>query len=70
MCSTGTPGPAGGATTPLAWQTLIAEVDAVAEAQQVVPGSFIKTSAVFVRLQGIETLDNLNDRQRSALHGK
>ncbi len=43
--------------------TLIAEVDAVAEAQQVAPGSFTKTSAVFVRLQGIETLNNLNDAE-------
>ena len=43
--------------------TLIAEVDAIAEAQQVAPGSFIKTSAVFVRLQGIETLNNLNDAE-------
>jgi alkanesulfonate monooxygenase SsuD/methylene tetrahydromethanopterin reductase-like flavin-dependent oxidoreductase (luciferase family) len=40
---------------------LIAEVDAIARAQNVDPAGIRKTTAVFIRLQGIETLDNLND---------
>jgi hypothetical protein len=40
---------------------LIAEVDAVAAAAHVAPGSYQRTTAVFIRLQGIETLDNQND---------
>ena len=40
---------------------LLAEVDAAAEAQHVDPAGIVKTSAVFIRLQGIETLDNQND---------
>lgn len=40
---------------------LIAEVDAVARAQNVDPARYKRTTAVFVRLQGIEVLDNQND---------
>lgn len=40
---------------------LIAEVDSVAETQKVAPNSFQHTTGVFVRLQGIETLDSPND---------
>jgi len=40
---------------------LIEEVDAAAAAQDVAPGSFQRTTAVFIRLQGIEVFDNLND---------
>jgi alkanesulfonate monooxygenase SsuD/methylene tetrahydromethanopterin reductase-like flavin-dependent oxidoreductase (luciferase family) len=42
---------------------LIAEVDAVAAAANVAPGSYQRTTAVFIRLQGIETLDKQNDSE-------
>jgi alkanesulfonate monooxygenase SsuD/methylene tetrahydromethanopterin reductase-like flavin-dependent oxidoreductase (luciferase family) len=46
---------------PARLSNLIAEVDAVARAQNVDSCSFKKTTAVFVRLQGIETMDDQND---------
>jgi hypothetical protein len=48
---------------------LIAEIDAVAEAQNVPPGSYQRTSAVFIRLQGIDTLDNQNDPESPHFSG-
>lgn len=40
---------------------LIATVDAIAATRNVAPGAFQRTTGVFIRLQGIETLDNQND---------
>jgi alkanesulfonate monooxygenase SsuD/methylene tetrahydromethanopterin reductase-like flavin-dependent oxidoreductase (luciferase family) len=48
---------------------LIAVVDAAAAAANVAPGSFQRTTAVFIRLQGIETLDNQNDPEASHFTG-
>jgi hypothetical protein len=46
---------------PVRLGNLIAEVDTVAAAQGLAPNSFQRTTAVFIRLQDIPTLDNQND---------